>query len=79
MKKHYTSLFLFVCIQVSGQRTSKNYFKNGKESEGWLNQNQKMNYWFNYYERAAIRRKKDITSKKNKQVGFINQITIDKK
>jgi antitoxin component YwqK of YwqJK toxin-antitoxin module len=29
----------------------KNYFENGKiESEGWIKDNQKIDYWFYYYE-----------------------------
>jgi antitoxin component YwqK of YwqJK toxin-antitoxin module len=52
MKKAIYILFLFVFIQASAQRIyQKTYFKNGKmESEGWLNQNQKVDYWFYYFE-----------------------------
>lgn len=52
MRKIIYILFLFVFIQVSAQKVyHKTYFKNGRmQSEGWLNENQKVDYWFYYFE-----------------------------
>ena len=83
MKKALYILFLFVCIQVSGQRTyQKNYFKNGKmESEGWLNQNQKVDYWFYYYENGNKKEEGHYeANKKNKWwIFYKSNKAIDKK
>lgn len=48
-------LFFLLIITIFGnseQKTySKTYYPNGKiQSEGWMNQNQKVAYWFFYYE-----------------------------
>ncbi|WP_220764553.1 toxin-antitoxin system YwqK family antitoxin [Flavobacterium sp. UMI-01] len=48
-------LFLLLMMTVFGasekKQYSKSYYPNGKlQSEGWLNQNQKVDYWFFYYE-----------------------------
>jgi antitoxin component YwqK of YwqJK toxin-antitoxin module len=52
MKKILCICILFAFIQVSAQRSyHKTYFKNGQlQSEGWLNQNQKVDYWYYYFE-----------------------------
>jgi antitoxin component YwqK of YwqJK toxin-antitoxin module len=52
MKQGFYILFLLTVFQVSGQKTySKEYYDSGKlKSEGWLNQNQKVDYWFYYFE-----------------------------
>jgi antitoxin component YwqK of YwqJK toxin-antitoxin module len=52
MKKGIYILLLFTFFQVSGQKTySKEYYDSGKlKSEGWLNQKQKVDYWFYYFE-----------------------------
>lgn len=52
MTKVIRILFLFFFLQASAQKMyQKNYFPTGKiESEGWLNQNEKVDYWFYYYE-----------------------------
>jgi antitoxin component YwqK of YwqJK toxin-antitoxin module len=52
MKKGFYILLLFTFFQVSGQKTYfKDYYDNGKlKSEGWLDQNKKVNYWFYYFE-----------------------------
>jgi antitoxin component YwqK of YwqJK toxin-antitoxin module len=49
------TLFLLIALNffpVSGTKTySKIYFENGNlKSEGWLYENQKIDYWFYYYE-----------------------------
>ncbi|WP_418262406.1 toxin-antitoxin system YwqK family antitoxin [Flavobacterium faecale] len=44
---------LFLCFfGISEQKQySKDYYSNGKlKSQGWLNQNEKVDYWFYYYE-----------------------------
>ncbi|WP_366184361.1 hypothetical protein [Flavobacterium ovatum] len=51
-------LFFLVLITVFGtseqKKYSKNYFPNGNiQSEGWLNQNDKVDYWFYYYENGS--------------------------
>lgn len=48
-------LFLLLLYTVFGsseqKQYSKNYYPNGKlQCEGWLSQNQKVDYWFFYYE-----------------------------
>lgn len=52
MKKVFFILILFTFFQVSAQKIYfKEYYDNGKiKSEGWLNQNKKVNYWFYYFE-----------------------------
>ena len=52
MKQGFYILLTFTFFQVSGQKFySKEYYDNGKlKSEGWLNQNQKVDYWFYYFE-----------------------------
>ena len=49
-------IIIFLCfISVSGPKTYvKNYYKNGKmKSEGWIQQNQKNDYWFFYNENGS--------------------------
>jgi antitoxin component YwqK of YwqJK toxin-antitoxin module len=55
MKKAIYLLILFGFFQASAQRTyNKTYFNNGKiQSEGWMSQNQKVDYWFYYYENGT--------------------------
>jgi antitoxin component YwqK of YwqJK toxin-antitoxin module len=52
MRKVFYILIIFTFFQASAQKKyQKTYFKNGQlESEGWLNQNQKVDYWFYYFE-----------------------------
>jgi antitoxin component YwqK of YwqJK toxin-antitoxin module len=52
MKKVFYLLLLFTFFQVSAQKTYfKDYYDNGKlKSEGWVNQNKKVDYWFYYFE-----------------------------
>jgi hypothetical protein len=58
MKKQYTSsLFLFIQVSAQGL-TKKNYSK--WESEGWLNQNQKIDYWFYYYENGSKKGRRSL-------------------
>jgi antitoxin component YwqK of YwqJK toxin-antitoxin module len=55
MIKSIYILIFFTFFQVSGQKKYfKDYFENGKlKSEGWLNQNQKEDYWFFYNENGS--------------------------
>lgn len=55
MIKVASVLFLLCLFPIYGQKTYvKNYFKNGNmKSEGWLQQNQKVDYWFFYNENGS--------------------------
>ena len=63
-------VFLFSFLQVLGQKTYfKNYYPNGKlKSEGWLNQNQKEEYWFFYNENGS--KKEEGHYKNNQKVNW---------
>jgi antitoxin component YwqK of YwqJK toxin-antitoxin module len=57
MKKAIYILILFA-FQTSAQSYTKTYFKNGQlQAEGWLIINQKVDYWFYYYENGNKRRR----------------------
>ena len=46
----FLALFTF-WVQPEQKSYAKNYFSNGTlQSEGWMYQNQKVDYWFYYYE-----------------------------
>jgi antitoxin component YwqK of YwqJK toxin-antitoxin module len=72
MKKAIYILILFAFFQTSAQRSyTKTYFKNGQlQAEGWLIINQKVDYWFYYYENGN---KKEGHYEDNKNVngGFL--------
>jgi antitoxin component YwqK of YwqJK toxin-antitoxin module len=62
MKKAIYILILFVFFQTSAQRSyTKTYFKNGQlQAEGWLIINQKVDYWFYYYENGNKKRRRPL-------------------
>ena len=51
-------LFYFLIIRVSAQKIyQKNYFENGNiQSEGWLQNNQKTNYWKFYFNNGILKK-----------------------
>jgi hypothetical protein len=67
-------MIIFTFFKLPLKETIKKAISNGQlQSEGWLNQNQKVDYWF-YYENGN-KKKKVITSNKNASGGFFtNQI-----
>ena len=66
MKSVIYLLIIFTFFQVSAQRNyQKSYFKNGQlQSEGWLNQNQKVDYWFYYFENGNKKEEGHYTDNK---------------
>jgi antitoxin component YwqK of YwqJK toxin-antitoxin module len=51
IKSIFIFCLLYFSLQSSEKTYQKTYFENGKmESEGWIDQNQKVDYWFYYYE-----------------------------
>lgn len=66
MKSVIYLLIIFTFFQASAQRNyQKSYFKNGQlKSEGWLNQNQKVDYWFYYFENGNKKEEGHYTANK---------------
>lgn len=66
MKSLIYLLIIFTFFQASAQRNyQKSYFKNGQlQSEGWLNQNQKVDYWFYYFENGNKKEEGHYTANK---------------
>lgn len=80
------SLFLLILFSFSPTTVEKiyfkNYFENGNlKSEGWISQNQKVDYWYYYYENGT--KKSEGHFEANKKINwwlFYNQNgTIEKK
>ncbi|MGA9639445.1 toxin-antitoxin system YwqK family antitoxin [Flavobacterium sp.] len=69
MAKGLFLLLFFTILEFSEQKSySKMYYPNGKlQSEGWMNQNQKVDYWFYYYENGNKKEEGHyLTNKKQK-------------
>jgi antitoxin component YwqK of YwqJK toxin-antitoxin module len=70
VKKGIYILILLAFLKVSAQKSYyKEYYENGKtKSEGWLNQNKKVDYWFYYFENGN--KKEEGHFKNNKKCNW---------
>lgn len=67
LNKILTVLLIIAFSTVFGQTKSyaKNYFENGKiESEGWMINNQKTDYWFYYFDNGNVKEEGHYLSNK---------------
>ncbi|MDG2431139.1 hypothetical protein [Flavobacterium sp.] len=67
IKSIFILILLSVCIHTAEKTYYKDYYENGKiKSEGWILDNQKVDYWFYYYENG--KKKEEGHYNKNKKV-----------
>ncbi len=70
MKHLFSFILVIFCLQLYAQRSyKKTYFENGTlASEGWIENTNKIDYWYFYYQNGKIREEGHFKNNKKQNI-----------